>query len=336
MQELDIDSLIAPLTGGSPCGSDLEFDPSFEALQDAASAKPERQYGSTVIPAESPDWPGIRSHALALAQRTRDLRVAVWLMRSAAHVDGLPGMVAGLRLLHGLIEHHWEQVHPLPDPQDGKEPVARLNAFAALTHPGGLADVRAAALAPGRGALKVRDLELAFGAATALPGETVPTREGLTPAVVAAQALSPSLQGVMQAGVQTVRAIASLLDAKLGGGVSPDLSALRALMQNVADAGAAAQGTASASATAMPLVAPQQSPVADAPFASLAIGSREDVMRVLERACDWIERHEPNSPAPLLIQRARRLMTKSFIDIVRDMAPAGLVQVEQLAGPRPE
>ena len=35
---------------------------------------------------------------------------------------------------------------------------------------------------------------------------------------------------------------------------------------------------------------------------------------------------------PLLIQRARRLMAKSFMDIVKDLLPEGVAQVQKLAG----
>ena len=48
--------------------------------------------------------------------------------------------------------------------------------------------------------------------------------------------------------------------------------------------------------------------------------------------CEWIEHNEPSNPAPLLIRRAQRLMSKSFIDIIRDLAPGGVDEIEKLAG----
>ena len=38
------------------------------------------------------------------------------------------------------------------------------------------------------------------------------------------------------------------------------------------------------------------------------------------------------NPAPLLIRRSQRLMSKNFIDIIRDLVPDGLNQIEKLAG----
>jgi type VI secretion system protein ImpA len=53
---------------------------------------------------------------------------------------------------------------------------------------------------------------------------------------------------------------------------------------------------------------------------------------MLELVCLYIERHEPSHPAPLLIRRAQRLMTKTFVEIVRDLMPDGLKQIETVAG----
>ena len=63
-----------------------------------------------------------------------------------------------------------------------------------------------------------------------------------------------------------------------------------------------------------------------------SIATRDDALKALDRVCEWIERHEPTNPAPLLIRRAKRLMTKNFMDIIRDLAPDGVSQVELIAG----
>jgi type VI secretion system protein ImpA len=63
-----------------------------------------------------------------------------------------------------------------------------------------------------------------------------------------------------------------------------------------------------------------------------ALRSREDVKRVLEQVCEYLEKVEPSNPAPLLIRRARRLLDLSFIDIMKDLAPDAFGQIEKLAG----
>ncbi|MBE0617668.1 MAG: hypothetical protein IH608_07060 [Proteobacteria bacterium] len=61
--------------------------------------------------------------------------------------------------------------------------------------------------------------------------------------------------------------------------------------------------------------------------------SREDVVHLLDKVCDYFRRNEPSSPVPLLLERAKRLVSKSFLEIVRDLAPDGVAQVELIRGP---
>ena len=62
------------------------------------------------------------------------------------------------------------------------------------------------------------------------------------------------------------------------------------------------------------------------------IRSPSDVLRALDKICEYYAEFEPSSPVPLLLQRGRRLVSKSFLDIIRDMAPDGVSQVESIAG----
>jgi type VI secretion system protein ImpA len=62
------------------------------------------------------------------------------------------------------------------------------------------------------------------------------------------------------------------------------------------------------------------------------VNSRQDVIRLLDKICAYYEKHEPSSPVPLLLTRARRLVDKSFIEILQDLAPEGLGQARQVGG----
>lgn len=331
MTTLELEPLLSPLAADAPCGADLEYDPAFLALQEAAAGKPEQQYGDTVIAAQEPDWESVDGQARQLAMRTRDLRVAVWLVRSGARLTGLSGAVRGLQLVQALVERHWDHLHPQLDASDHNDPTARVNALQPLLHANaGLADVRAASLTGRRGALTVRDIELALGHAEPLAGESVSTEEGVLKGVAAAIAESAELATLMQAGLAAVQGLADSLDRRLASTQGLDFGPLRRLMQWVADAALRATGAAM-----VPTAAGAQVPaaaVATGAGAGIYIGSREDAIRALERACEWIERNEPSNPAPLLIRRSQRLMSKNFIDIVRDLIPDGVDQVEKIAG----
>jgi type VI secretion system protein ImpA len=62
------------------------------------------------------------------------------------------------------------------------------------------------------------------------------------------------------------------------------------------------------------------------------ITSREEVIRLLDIACEYFHRYEPSSPVPLLLERAKRLISKDFIEILRDLVPDAIAQFEVVSG----
>jgi len=67
-----------------------------------------------------------------------------------------------------------------------------------------------------------------------------------------------------------------------------------------------------------------------------SITKRADAIRLLDLVLEYYERYEPSSPLPLLVDRARRLADKNFIDILRDLAPDGVTQAQFISGARDE
>jgi type VI secretion system protein ImpA len=327
---LDVEALLNPISAASPSGDDLGYDAQFASMEQAGAGKPESQYGDKIFPAEPPDWPAVYEHASALARRTRDLRVAVWLMRCGARLRGLDGVEQALRLVHGLLDGLWDSVHPQLDAQDSNDPTMRINAIAPMAAVGaGLADLRSAALAPVRGSLTVRDVELGLGMDQPSATEVAPTEAGVLQALQDTLARHPEIAESATAAHRSAAAVATLLIARVGTDRAPDLEPLTKLLKAVTSAVARAQGADSPS-TATGSIS------AGATHSSAASGirTRADAVRELERVCSWLERNEPSNPAPLLIRRAQRLMNKSFLDIVRDLAPEGVNQVELIAGPQ--
>lgn len=53
---------------------------------------------------------------------------------------------------------------------------------------------------------------------------------------------------------------------------------------------------------------------------------------MLDAVCAYLEEAEPANPAPLLIRRARQMIGKDFVSILKEIAPDGLHQVEMIAG----
>lgn len=337
MAQIDVDALLTPVSESEPCGPDLEYDAQFLALEEAAKGKAEQQFGDTIIAAEEPDWRTVQTLATELLARTKDLRVAVHLLRASTRLQGLGACADGLSLIARLLASQWDHVHPMLDVDDGNDPTMRLNALAPLADTQGLLlDIRKSTLASGRHSVTGRDIELASGKVQPHEGESAPAQAGIVQAFQDAESQQPGLLAQLSGMVQSVMQIDQVIidKASISG---PELRPLRLLCQHIVDTANQAQGgaAAAASAEAEAGVTPDGAPAAAHAAVAVpgAIRTRADAIAALQRVCEWIELNEPTNPAPLLIRRAERLMNKSFMDIIRDLVPDGIDQVERIAGP---
>jgi type VI secretion system protein ImpA len=330
---------IAEIAESSPCGEDLEYDPEFLALAQAAQGRPEQQYGDTVIPAEEPDWPEVERLADALMNRTKDVRICILLARACANNTGLPGLAAGLQTLQALLEQYWDTVHPRILIDGDADPFVRINAIAALADRSGLVrDVRNAILIKSSiGPVAVRDAEAAFGGAAPVP--TAFTGAQLIAMCADAPAATQENLAALAAAEQALACITRLCDEHFGAEHAPDLSSLSDLLslltknlslpqQANADTGGASDPQAAGIETSVPQP--------DGLHCGSTPRCREDAIRMLQTVCRYLELNEPTSPAPLLINRAQHLMSMNFVDIIKELAPDSMGHIELITGTRRE
>jgi len=332
---IDAAKFCGALAGDGPSGPNLEYDPDFLALERAQQGKPEQVMGETVKPAEEPDWRDVRERAEALLGRARDLRVAYALTLALLKLEGPAGLAAGLTVIRQLIEGQWDTVHPQLDAEDDNDPTLRMNSLAGLAATDGLLKVlREAPLVQSKamGRFSLRDLRIAAGKMPAPASLANPPQQ----TQIDAAFLDADLEGLKA----TADAIATALDqvaaldkilVDKAGSRAPELKPLvldlnevkRVLGEKltirgaaVPAAGADAAGSGSGAVSVL----------------SGEVGSRDDVIRTLDRLCEYYRRFEPSSPIPLLLQRAKRLVAKDFMEIIRDMTPSGVAEAELLGG----
>jgi type VI secretion system protein ImpA len=65
-----------------------------------------------------------------------------------------------------------------------------------------------------------------------------------------------------------------------------------------------------------------------------AIRSRQDAVRTMQAVAEFFRQNEPSSPVPMLLDRAARLVSKSFLDVLADVAPDGVAQARAVGGIR--
>jgi type VI secretion system protein ImpA len=347
---LDLTVWLDAVDDAAPAGPNLEFDPEFGELERAARGEPERQAGDTLVAAKEPEWKVVEAQAAALMERTRDLRVLGHLAVARLHISGLPAYADVLGLARQLLETRWDDLHPQLDPEDDNDPTLRATSLLRLADPilvlRCLRDMPLAR-SPRLGRYSWRDIQIAIGA---ISDETRAEKPTETQVRSAFQDTDPAYPAAMRAAAaaaaDSAAAIPRVFDAKAGVGTGPNFADLGKLLGEmirfidryaIVPAGAAAD-TAPQAAEAGPAMAPAAARTAAAVTATALteVTTRADALRLLDLACQYYRRYEPSSPLPLLIERAQRLAEKNFLEILRDLAPDGVMQAQNIVSGRDE
>jgi len=336
-----VDALLAPVGEASPCGDDLEYDAAFTALEASAQGKAEQQFGDTVIPAVEPDWADVAEQAQALLRRTKDVRPAVLLLRAATRLQGLAGFSMGMQLLDTLLDRYWEGIHPRLDPDDDNDPTMRLNALAPLADEQMvLRDLHDASVgvARGVGPIRVRDIAIAYNALAAVGGESALSAAQVQGGLEVLLAEQPQVAETLLSVSALAAQLQNLLSERTGRSDAIDLSRLRTLGSALHKAGKAAGGSTDAPQAATdsggdaPAVAANGGGRAASALGE--IRSRQDALLMLDRVIRYLEETEPGNPAPLLIERAKKLIGVSFLQIMANLAPNAMDTIETVTGRR--
>ncbi|MCE5984506.1 type VI secretion system protein TssA [Pseudomonas sp. LF19] len=341
--------LLAAVSENFPCGDDLEYDPDFLQLERDAQGKPERVMGDAIQPAEPPQWRQIEQSCTALLQRSKDLRVTHFLLQSALALHGIAGLASTLQLINDLLRQYWPHVHPQLDADDDNDPTVRINALAGLVCETNIALLRESLLTRSRafGPVSLRAALHASGLQH-FASETLNADElGGALRDSDAEQLQATREALQQAREAT-EAIEQYVNEQVGSASGVDLSALkqplRQAAQILAEHAPASEQAANdtsevcevsevSTAADSPASLASAAPAAPVARASADIASRDEVLRSLDRILKYYARHEPSSPLPVLLNRAKNLVNADFAAIVRDLIPDGLSQFETLRGP---
>ena len=333
------DALLTPIGDSAPSGADLEYDADFTALVTASQGKPEQQFGDTVIPAVEPEWREGAEQSDAILRRSKDVRAAVLLLRASTGLQGVTGFVAGLRLLTGLLDRFWDGIHPMLDADDDNDPTMRLNALAPLSDESmvlrDLYDAQVG-MAPGVGPIRVRDIAVATGALAA-SGDPAYSTAQIQGGLEALQAEQPERIEAAIGAPALIDQLQALLVERTGRADAIDLAALRGIARTLQKACSAALGApeeAGEAGTEEGVDGAAGGGGARPAAARGEIQTRQDALQMLDRVIRFLETTEPGNPAPLLIERAKKLIGVSFLEIMANLAPNALDTIENVTGRR--
>lgn len=322
-----------PLSGDAPCGENLE-DSHLLASFDAF-----RLFGQSVPLNPAPAWREVEAKSRAALDQSKDFRLLAHFAAAVLRTEGLPAFLGTLSVAAQWLNDYWSQVYPLVD----DDAILRKNALNSFADRMAIVDgVRRLPVLrhPVLGSFTLRDFEIASGQLPKPDGEEVPDEAAMRAVLTATAAADlTSLQSSVQAALDALKAIETKMREEGGSEASPTFDPL--LTQLVQLQRVLTDGLAShPNATAAEPVAGNgngTATIAAANSGSLqAINSRQDAIRALDAVAAYFRAHEPSSPIPLFIERAKRLVAKDFLEVLADIAPDALSQARSAGGLRDE
>jgi type VI secretion system protein ImpA len=344
--------LLEPISAEQPCGQNLE-DSAVLAAFDArrvfgqatpldAPAEPDDQDDSgekrEKEPVRAPiDWTRVQEEALEVLARSKDLRVLAQLGAALLRTEGLPAFTRVLTTASEWIEKYWPQVYPLVD----EDAIVRKSALDCLADPMAVVDRvwRLPLVASQKhGRFSLRDIDLASGAAPLGPKDTKPDEAAIRAAFAE---MSTEALTALDASVKSGTAALNSIDAKMrgeGGGsdFAPSFGPLLTQFARLARYAQERLAERTGGSVGETVAADGNGSPVSSTYTGGAIKSRQDAVRALDAVAEFFRRNEPSSPIPLFVDRAKRLVSKDFLEVLEDIAPDALAVARSAGGLKPD
>ena len=335
------DQLLQPITADQPCGENLEDTPllaSFDGYRLFGQARPldapaETDEKRVPKPVGSPEWIEIRDKALEALAKSKDLRLLATLGTALLRTDGVPAFSETLNVASQWLETHWTQTYPLVD----EDAILRRNALNCFADPMAVVDgIRRVPLVRSRehGTFSLRDVDIATH--QLLPGEgDAQVDENQVNAAFGAMPFDEltALHDSVVSAVASLHKIDASTREAAGSEATPDFALLEAQLARMTQVLRAQLAAHPARPATMEV--DSAAGAADGGSASGVVKSRQDAIRALDAVADFFKRTEPSSPIPLFLARAKRLVSKDFLEVLADVAPEAVAQARAAGGLKP-
>src|ERR1700722_2069842 len=105
--------LLTPIAGDNPSGANLRYDPVYDQIKEARRQDDAGPQGDWQRERKLADYRVVvELTSKMIAERSKDLQLAVWLTEAALHREKFAGLLQGLELLRGMLEQFWETLYP--------------------------------------------------------------------------------------------------------------------------------------------------------------------------------------------------------------------------------
>jgi type VI secretion system protein ImpA len=124
------DDLLSPIPGDNPGGVDLRYDPLTDKVREARredDTAPQGEWKSALKVADYAQ--AIKLAGEAIAKRSKDLQLAVWLVDAHVRQEGFAILPPALAFLRGLVAEFWGTLYPQIEDGDAEARAAPLEWF---------------------------------------------------------------------------------------------------------------------------------------------------------------------------------------------------------------
>lgn len=125
------DDLLEPIPGDNPSGVDLRYDSQlllYDKIKEARRQDDDLPVGDWQHERKVADFATVTKLSQeAIATKTKDLQLGVWLTEALLHQEGFAGLSQGLKTCHELIDRFWDTLYPPVEDGDAELRAAPLN-----------------------------------------------------------------------------------------------------------------------------------------------------------------------------------------------------------------
>jgi type VI secretion system protein ImpA len=335
------DRLLVPIGENAPCGENLEDTGVLTAFDrfrlfgqlfslDTPPDPEDEKRGAAKW--EPRNWVEVRDQALDAVERSKDLRLLACLATALLRTDGLSAFLETVIVASDWLDTYWDDTFPRLD----DDALVRRNALNCFADPMAVVEaLRRAPLVSSRqhGTFGLRDIDLS----------TRQIQPGKNDVVVDGQQIQAAFDSmplteltalhgrVVTATVALKSTEAKMQEAPAGEVAFGPLAEQLKRMAQVLAARIALHPEAPKDMA--PALNTDDGAGALTPAGSLGVvRSRQEAIQALDAVAAFFRQTEPSSPIPLRVARAKRLVSKDFLDVLADIAPDAVAHARSVAG----
>lgn len=336
----DLSVILAAVSPDSPCGENLYEDNGYEiqfaklvnaGLGIAAESFVEGQQAASSGSSGRSAWLELEEQLVDLFRQTKHLDMLYLLALTEGHLHGIPGLIEGLDYTNSFVARHWDDLHPVESEGDYEFRQDCLRKFDTQAFANCLDSMT---IADGRQLGKH-----SLGAWIAAKADRPDDLKTIEQALVETLKDQPTFYDELASRMNELQESMGRLELTVKDHFASFRLPFKALKAKLAVVAQLISGFSDVAIEGIEAATPPQGGASGSqPGLSVPdqINSREDVVKTLAKIILYYTKNEPTSPVPAMLERAQRVATMNFKEIVQEFNLTGTPAIQEVLGWKPE